>query len=110
MKFFIFLLSTTFSTVVFAASETGRAVVSIDDVEATVRVEGDAARALFESLEVSRRTHGLTAIKETREVACFEYRETAKPTYTCSIFIFVTKDFISLKSRYSAETQTSIDQ
>lgn len=85
---------------VFASTVTGEVFVNVSELEATVRVEGPAAQKLFESLDVPQEAHDLTMIKQTNEMACFQHNSEKQPTYTCVIFVFVNKDFISTKSRY----------
>ena len=83
-----------------ANSTTGRAVVNVGEVEANVRLDGAAAKSLFESLDVPINSEKSTSIKHTKEIACFQYHEDSATSYTCVIFIFVNKDFISDQSRY----------
>jgi hypothetical protein len=100
MKIIIFIYAMAASLNCFGAYTKAQAVISIGEVEATVRVEGRPAQMLFESLETPVKKVGLTSIKETSEIACFQYNQTLAATYSCSIFVFMNKDFISTKSRY----------
>lgn len=100
MKTISFIFTLVTSLACSATGATGHAIVSVGEIDAVVRIEGQAAQTLFESLEVSSNHQGTTAIKETRELACFQYNQKIPATYTCTIFIFVNKDFISIKSRY----------
>ena len=100
LKTVVFLFTIATSEPCFSASTVGPAIVSVGEIEATVRIEGGAAQTLFDSLDTAVEHQGPTAIKETRDIACFRYDENAPAPYTCVIFVFVNKDFVSTKSRY----------